>query len=75
MSLKIITQKKWNLAGHILTAKSDSKKAEFRYAAKSDVPLRSLQKKDGLQISAIVRPFWKVRDELHVTEGLIFTGE
>jgi len=73
------------LAVHTLIANlpvSDSRKAEFRSATESDVSLQHVKKltNEGWptnlnNIPESARPFWKVRDELHVTNGLIFAGE
>ena len=73
------------LAVHTLIANlpvSDSRKAEFRSATESDVSLQHVKKltNEGWptnlnNVPESARPFWKVRDELHVTNGLIFAGE
>ena len=73
------------VAVHTLTANlpiSDSRKAEFRSATESDVSLQHVKKltNEGWptnlnNVPEPARPFWKVRDELHITDGLIFAGE
>ena len=73
------------VAVHTLTVNlpiSDSRKAEFRSATESDVSLQHVKKltNEGWptnlnNVSEPARPFWKVRDELHITDGLVFAGE
>jgi len=73
------------LEDHLQTANlsvSDSRKAEFRSATESDVSLQHVKKltNEGWPANLNIvpesaRPFWKVRDKLHVTDGLVFAGK
>ena len=73
------------VAVHTLTANlpiSDSRKAEFRLATESDMSLQHVKKltNEGRptnlnNVPEPARPFWKICDELHIADGLIFSGE
>jgi len=73
------------LAVHTLTKNlpvSETRRAEFKSATESDHCLQQVKKltMEGWptninNVLESAREYWKVRDELHVADGLIFAGE
>ena len=73
------------LAVHTLTKHlpvSEARKTEFQLATQSDFSLQQVKKltmegwpNNISNVPESAREFWKVRDQLHVADGLIFTGE
>ena len=73
------------LAVHTLTNNlpvSETRKAEFKTATKSDLALQQVHKlimngwpKHINNVPQVAREFWKVRDELSIADGLLFVGE
>ena len=73
------------LAVHRLTKHlpvSEARKTEFQLATQSDSSLQQVKKltmegwpSNISNVPESAREFWKVRDQLHVADGLIFTGE